>query len=90
MVHFLAADLSGEGAIDAPPQVGFAVNKAVGGSVVRHQVSRRLRHVVAAHLSELPPGSRVVVRALPPAATATSAELEKDFVTAISRVAACA
>ncbi len=39
-----------------PPRVGFAVSKSVGGSVVRHRVSRKLRHVVAAHTSELPGG----------------------------------
>ena len=61
------------------PRAGFVVSKAVGGSVVRHQVVRRLRHVVRDRLTTLPAGSRLVVRALPPAATATSAELAADL-----------
>jgi ribonuclease P protein component len=61
------------------------VSKAVGGSVVRHAVSRRLRHVVASRLEQLPAGSRLVVRALPPAATATSAALAADLDVALER-----
>ncbi len=90
VVHFLAADSATNEDQSASAKVGFAVSKAVGGSVVRHKVTRRLRHVVAAHLEELPTGSRIVVRALPAAANATSADLDHDFTTAISRVAVCA
>jgi ribonuclease P protein component len=61
------------------PRAGFVVSKAVGGSVVRHRVTRRLRHVVQPLLTDLPDGTRVVVRALPPAATASSAELADDL-----------
>jgi ribonuclease P protein component len=61
------------------------VSKAVGGSVVRHAVARRLRHVVAPRLEHLPAGSRLVVRALPPAATATSAALAADLDVALER-----
>jgi ribonuclease P protein component len=60
-------------------RAGFVVSKAVGGSVVRHRVVRRLRHLVRPRLAELPPGIGVVVRALPPAATANSAELAGDL-----------
>jgi ribonuclease P protein component len=68
------------------PRVGFVVSKAVGNSVVRHRVARRLRHVVLARLGTLPPGSALVVRALPPAAGAGSAELEADFDAALRRL----
>jgi len=61
------------------PRAGFVVSKAVGGSVQRHRVTRRLRHLVRPLLADLPPGARVVVRALPPAATASSAELAEDL-----------
>jgi ribonuclease P protein component len=61
------------------PRAGLVVSKAVGGSVVRHRVSRRLRHLLAPRLAELPPGAMVVVRALPLAAEATSAELGGDL-----------
>ena len=55
------------------------VSKAVGNSVVRHRVARRLRHLVGARLAGLPADSLLVVRALPPAATSTSAELGADL-----------
>jgi ribonuclease P protein component len=73
VVHLHAA--SGAGC----PKAGFVVSKAVGGSVVRHRVARRLRHLVAARLDMLPPGALLVVRALPPAAVASSAELAVDL-----------
>lgn len=50
--------------------MGFVVSKAVGGAVVRNRVKRRLRHLAIPLLTETPPGTRVVVRALPPAARA--------------------
>ena len=62
---------------------GFAVSKAVGSAVVRNRVKRRLRHLVSARLERLDPGSRLVVRALPPAATATSGELATDLDAAL-------
>ncbi|MGQ0839983.1 ribonuclease P protein component [Actinokineospora sp.] len=70
----------------ATPRVGFVVSKAVGNAVVRHRVVRRLRHVVGARLGTLRPGSTLVVRALPEAAGATSAELGQDFDAAIRRL----
>ena len=63
----------------AAPRAGFVVSKAVGKSVVRHRVARRLRHLVRDRLATLPADSLLVVRALPPAATATSAELGDDL-----------
>jgi ribonuclease P protein component len=59
--------------------VGFVVSKAVGNSVVRHRVVRRLRALVAAQLDLLPTGADLVVRAQPAAATATSAQLGEDL-----------
>jgi ribonuclease P protein component len=66
-------------AADGAARAGLVVSKAVGGSVVRHRVSRRLRHLLAPRLGELPAGAMLVVRALPPAAAATSAELGVDL-----------
>jgi ribonuclease P protein component len=71
---------------DGVPRAGLVVSKAVGGSVVRHRVSRRLRHLLAPRLGELPAGAMVVVRALPPAADATSAELGDDLDSGIRAV----
>lgn len=70
------------------PRVGFVVSRAVGGSVVRHRVVRRLRHLVRDRLSVLPPGSDVVVRAQPRAATATSVELGEALDRSLRRALA--
>jgi ribonuclease P protein component len=67
-----------------PPRAGFVVSRAVGGSVVRHRVARRLRHVVRDRLTGLPPGSRLVVRALPAAAEAPSSVLAADLDSALA------
>nr|CEL16010.1 Ribonuclease P protein component [Kibdelosporangium sp. MJ126-NF4]CTQ93934.1 Ribonuclease P protein component (EC 3.1.26.5) [Kibdelosporangium sp. MJ126-NF4] len=58
----------------------------MGNSVVRHRVARRLRHLVADRLGTLTPGSTLVVRALPPAARASSADLAHDFDAAVRRL----
>lgn len=68
------------------PLVGFVVGKQVGTAVVRNLVKRRLRHVVRERLSMLPPGSAMVVRATPRAATASSAELAADVDRALMRL----
>jgi ribonuclease P protein component len=67
-----------------PPAAAFTVSKAVGPAVTRNRVKRRLRHVVASRLADLSPGSRLVVRALPPAAAATSDELAADVDAALA------
>jgi ribonuclease P protein component len=72
----------------AAPQVGLVVGKAVGNSVVRHRVSRRLRAQLAGRLDRLPSGSGTVVRALPEAAGATSATLGRGLDLALDRLAA--
>lgn len=64
---------------ESGPRAGLVVSKAVGGAVVRHRVARRLRHLLAPRIGSLPSGARVVVRALPPSATASSAELGVDL-----------
>jgi ribonuclease P protein component len=69
------------------PVVGLVVGKSVGGSVARHQVSRRLRAQLAVRLNGLPAGSGLVVRALPGAAEASSAELGADLDAALQRLA---
>jgi ribonuclease P protein component len=69
------------------PVVGLVVGKSVGGSVVRHQVSRRLRAQLASRLDALADGCGLVVRALPGAAQATSADLGADLDAALSRLA---
>ena len=67
-------------------RAAFAVSKAVGGSAVRHRVVRRLRGLMPPILDQLPPDAWLVVRAMPEAATASSAELRRDLIAALTRV----
>jgi len=79
-VHaLLASDAS-----DGPARAGLIVSKSVGGSVARHRTARRLRHLMLPHLSALPTGSRVVVRAAPAAGAASSAQLAHDLAPALT------
>jgi ribonuclease P protein component len=65
-------------------RAGFVVSKAVGNAVVRNKVRRRLRHLVRPLLGDLPEGSMLVVRALPPAASASFAVLGADLEAALA------
>ena len=66
-----------------PARAGLVVSRAIGGSVVRSQVSRRLRHLLRERLPVLPSGSRVVVRAGTSAGSAGSAALAADLDAAL-------
>lgn len=71
---------------EMPARAAFAVSKAVGDSVTRHRVVRRLRGITPPLLDRLPGGSELVVRAMPEAATATSAQMYEDLERALERV----
>ena len=68
------------------PRFGLIVSKAVGNSVVRHRVSRRLRHICWSMVGELPADARVVIRALPRCAEANAAALESDVKSAVRQL----
>ena len=70
-----------------PPRAGFVVSGKVGNAVVRHRITRRLRPLVREQLSALAVGTDLVVRALPTAAAATSAELDHDLRSGLAAVA---
>jgi ribonuclease P protein component len=82
VVHAHASDAS------AGARAGFVVGRSVGGSVVRNRVTRQLRHIMAVQLEGLPVGTDVVVRALPPAAQASGAELGQDVSSGLRRAMA--
>ena len=71
---------------EQPARAGLVVGRGVGPAVVRHRVSRRLRHLLRPRLEALPPGTDLVVRAQPAAAEAGSAELGDDLDTALARL----
>lgn len=89
VLHFLPErpEQVGDG-LATPPgaRAGFVVGKAVGNSVVRHRVTRRLRAVVAAELHRLPASADLVVRARPEAADAASSALRLDLVAGLDRL----
>jgi len=64
-------------------RVGMVVARTVGGAVTRNKVRRRLRGVVIDQRSDLPEGIDVVIRALPPSAGASYAELAADLTSAL-------
>lgn len=64
-------------------RVGLVVGKKVGNAVARNRVKRRIRHAVAPELGTLPAGSRVVFRALAPAAVRH--DLAADVVDGLHR-----
>src|SRR5699024_10845920 len=71
------------------PRAGFIVSKAVGSTVTRNAVKRRLRAIVTELFNndlgiELPEGSiDLVVRALPAAAQADFDELQEATIHAV-------
>jgi ribonuclease P protein component len=85
VVHLLAG---GPAASSAGARAGFVVGRAVGPSVLRHLVQRRLRHLCRDRLAALPPGSELVVRALPGAAHASYPELAADLDRCLERALA--
>ena len=88
VTHLLAGGPNDHGSAEVEPvRVGFVVSKAVGNAVVRNRVRRRLRHLVAPMLATLPPGSELVIRALPASASLDSAELGVDLARCLERAA---
>lgn len=67
-------------------KLAFAVGKNVGNSVVRHKVTRQLRHAIAPLIANFPAGSHVVVRALPEASQASFHQLSENLKFAIAKV----
>lgn len=68
----------------ASARAGFVVPRTVGTAVERNRVRRRLQHLIRPHLDRLPPGSDLVVRALPGAAGYPHDRLKADLDAAIA------
>jgi ribonuclease P protein component len=85
VVHAITAEEVARLGVPTPgsTRVGFVVGKVVGNSVVRHRVTRRLRHLLRDRLGTVRSGCTLVVRALPPAAGAASVELGNDIDSAL-------
>ncbi len=68
------------------PRFGLVVSKAVGPAVIRHRVARRLRHICAGIVNDLPSDADIVLRALPGAATATSRDLDRQVRSGLTKL----
>jgi len=88
VLHLLSErpEQTGGGSMPLGARAGFVVGKAVGNSVVRHRVTRRLRAVVRDELHRLPGRADLVVRARPEAATASSQLLGRDLSAGLDRL----
>ncbi|MFT4307356.1 MAG: ribonuclease P protein component [Microbacterium sp.] len=64
---------------------GFIVSKQVGGAVVRNTVRRRLKAICAEAMPRVTAGSRIVIRALPAAASAEFGVLRAEVVRCLER-----
>ncbi|MBJ8342561.1 ribonuclease P protein component [Antrihabitans sp. YC3-6] len=67
-------------------RMGLIVSKTVGNAVTRHRVARRLRHSFHSLIDDVDLSVDVVVRALPSAASASSADLERQLRAGLSKV----
>jgi ribonuclease P protein component len=68
------------------PRVGFIVGRTVGGAVTRNRVRRRLRHLIRERLASIPGTPLLIVRALAPAATASTSRLGDDLDSCLARL----
>ena len=71
--------------ISGGPRFGLIVSKQVGNAVVRHRVSRQLRHICMELARSLDRDVDIVIRALPASANASSDVLCKDTSLGIER-----
>jgi len=68
-----------------PARVGFIVAKTVGNAVHRNLVRRRLKAIAFDLVSSLPPGTDLVIRALPGAAQASWATLNREITQVLNK-----
>jgi ribonuclease P protein component len=87
VVHVLVSPAGSRHAGPDEPssRAGFVVPRAVGPAVTRNRVRRRLRHLLRDRLAALPPGTDIVVRVLPTAASSPYGQLGQDLDAAIDR-----
>jgi ribonuclease P protein component len=67
-------------------KIGIVTSRRLGGAVVRNRVRRRLREIVRRRQHEMSEGVWLVIIARPPAATAKSAALEREWLRLTRRV----
>ncbi|WP_072805807.1 ribonuclease P protein component [Rhodococcoides yunnanense] len=86
VVHAFARDDAGSETSPGRSRFGLIVSKAVGPAVTRHRVARRLRHICAELLSDVPDTSDVVIRALPGAARLSSRDMHRQVRSGLKKL----
>jgi ribonuclease P protein component len=71
---------------DTPARAGFIIGRSVGPAVQRNRLRRRLRHLIAPRLEQLPAGTMVVIRANPSATELSGRELAATLDRLLDRV----
>ena len=70
--------------VASPARFGFIVAKNVGGAVTRNLVRRRMKAAAYSLVSELEPGTDVVIRALPGAVSMPWSALRAEITDALA------
>jgi ribonuclease P protein component len=70
-----------------PTRVGFIVSKAVGNSVKRNLVTRRLRSIGHQIVASRPTGTDLVIRALPGSPGVSWTTLQSEILNVLERSA---
>ncbi|MEO8815500.1 MAG: ribonuclease P protein component [Mycobacterium sp.] len=86
VIHARRVTISASDEESRGPRVGLIVAKSVGSAVQRHQVARKLRHVVRELLDELDPSEQLVIRARPGSSSAESVGLRAQLQAALRSV----
>ena len=81
---YVATPTNGERS-GAPVKVGLIVGKNVGNSVMRHRVSRQIRHGIAPHLNRFSEGTLLLFRAHPGAAKSAEQNLNAEISALVSK-----
>ncbi|MFM7013540.1 MAG: ribonuclease P protein component [Actinomycetota bacterium] len=63
----------------SPTRFGFVVSKACGKAVKRNQIKRRLRSLAREKMTQIQPGSQIVLRALPGSAEQDFSSISSEF-----------
>ena len=70
---------------DRPARAGLIISKAVGSSVARHHLARKIRHCIREHYTSLPIGALLVIRGLNKSANADCSSEITTVVTNLLR-----
>jgi ribonuclease P protein component len=71
-----------------PPKIGLIVGRSIGSAVQRHQLARRLRHVMRDLVQGLEHEEHVVIRALPSSRGRASVRLAEQLRAGLRRILA--